>query len=439
MNWEKQHKEEKEVSVQQENKTIHNKKKHFILNIKNYILCLFNMKLNDIFSWKTLSNEDNKTKIIGLLSILIVLWVILYFIPSIFALIFNTFLGNIILFIIVLLVTLNDIKKGIILGLIFIVLIRFASLSNTFTNSSPNNINEKIKEGFELSQDSITKFLYLQQTLNPKVVFDIDMLKQGVTQSELDYFLQNKQWPWSDEVTKLYIYQLNKNPYIQMYPEVSLNKVKTIYYQTAILKLLSTQTKEAQFLINGVDITNTNFQNREGAGSYAYNSGQISPIVSGQGYIIKCGLNNQSQQYELQRVKYTGNDGILGYHSEDIQNISFNSLPDMIPGFKFTKGNCDPCVALNNPPSYTCPFNLEVKDRPKGISPIWQYLWNINKDPLKSEPTLFEAELTSSSSMVSSNTSSGQNKATEKDFPLFKQIKPELNKIYVKTGISMKE
>lgn len=398
------------------------------------------MKLNDIFSLKSLNTEDNKTKIIGLLSILIILWVILYFIPSIFALIFNTFLGNIILFIIVLLVTLNNIKYGIILGLIFIVLIRFASLSTSFSNSKTIKLSDSktVKEGFELSQDSITKFLYLQQTLNPKVVFDIDILKQGVTQKELDYFLQNKEWPWSDEVTKLYVYQLNKNPYIQMYPEVSLNKVKTIYYQTAILKLLSTQTKEAQFLINGVDITNTNFKNREGAGSYAYNSGQISPIESGQGYIIKCGLNNQSQQYELQRVKYTGNNGILGYHSEDIQNINYNALPDMIPGFKFIKGNCDPCVALNNPPSYTCPFNLEVKDKPQGVSPIWQYLWNLNKDPLKSEPTLFKAELTSSPS-TSSNTSSTQTKATEKDFPLFKQIKPELNKIYVKTGISMKE
>ena len=390
------------------------------------------MKLNDILSLKRLSTEDNKTKIIGLLSILIMLWVILYFIPSIFALTFNTILGNIILFIIVLLVTLNNITNGIILGLIFIVLIRFASLSNSFTNSSP----VKIKEGFELSEDSITKFLRLQQTLNPKVVFDIDILKQGVTQTELDYFLQNKQWPWSDEVTKLYVYELKKNPYVQMYPEVSLDKVKTIYYQTAILKLLSIESKEAQFLLNGVNITNTNFQNREGAGSYAYNSGLITPIVSGQGHVIKCGINSASQQYELQRVKYTDDNGILGYHSEDIQSISYNSLPQMIPGFKFIKGNCDPCVALNNPPAYTCPFNLEVKDRPQGVSPIWQYLWNLNKDPLKSEPTLFDAELTSSPSSTST-TSLAQNKASEKDFPLFKQIKPELNKIYVKTGISM--
>lgn len=383
------------------------------------------MKLNTILD--KLNSEDNKTKIIGLLTILVLIWIVFYFIPSIFASLFNTLLGNIILTIITLLVFLNNQRYGIILGLIFIILVRFASLSNSASNS--------VKEGFELSQDSITKFLYLQQTLNPKVVFDIDILKQEVTQNELDYFLQHKEWPWSDEVTKLYIYNLNKNPYIQMYPQVSLNKVKTIYYQSAILKVLSMQTKEGQFLLNGVDITNTNFQDREGAGSYAYNSGQISPIVAGEGYVVKCGLNNQSQQFELQRVKYTGTNGILGYHSEDIQNISYKSLPEMIPGFKFVKEKCDPCVALNNPPSYTCPFDLQVKDRPSEINPIWQYLWGLNPDPLKSEASLFESEL---NTKTNSNTNISNNNANERQFPLFKEVKPELDKIYVKTGITVK-
>ena len=385
------------------------------------------MKLNKIIN--KLSSEDNKKKIIGLLTIMIAIWVIFYFIPNIFASLFNTILGNIILTIITLLVFLNNQKNGIILGLIFIVLVRFASLSNE------NKSIKIIKEGFELSQDSITKFLYLQQTLNPKVVFDIDILKQEVTQKELDYFLEHKEWLWSDEVTKLYIYNLNKNPYIQMYPKVSLNKVKTIYYQAAILKILSMQTKEGQFLLNGVEITNTNFEDREGAGSYAYNSGQITPIVAGEGHIIKCGLNNQSQQFELQRVKYTGNNGILGYHSEDIQNISYKSLPDMIPGFKFIKEKCDPCIALNNPPSYTCPFNLEVKDRPSGVNPIWQYLWGLNPDPLKSEPSLFESNI---DTPTNSKTENNTNNEEKKQFPLFKEVKPEIDKIYVETGIKMK-
>jgi hypothetical protein len=387
-----------------------------------------------LIKFNNLNTEENKTKIIGLLTILIIIWVIFYFIPSIFALLFSTFLGNLILFIITILVTLNNVPYGIILGLLFVIIIRFASLSSAFnniTNKITNN-STQVKEGFELSNNSITKFIRLQQTMNPKVIFDINILKQEVNQKELDYFLKNKKWPWSKEVTKLYNYHLKKNPYIQMYPQVSLDKVQTIYYQSAILKILSAQSKEGQFLLNGVNITNTNFQNREGAGSYPYNSGQITPLISGEGELIKCGINNQSQQFELQKIKYNENNGILGYHTKDIQNISYNSLPDMIPGFKFVKGNCDPCVAFNNPPNYECPFHLEVKDRPQGISPIWQYLWGLNPDPLKSEPSLVESQIQNKSQNKSQN-------KNNKDFPLFKEIKPELNKIYVTTGISEKK
>ena len=46
---------------------------------------------------KTIKNvftSENKTKLIGLLTILIILWLILYFIPDIMTSLFNTLLGN---------------------------------------------------------------------------------------------------------------------------------------------------------------------------------------------------------------------------------------------------------------------------------------------------------------------------------------------------------
>ena len=49
--------------------------------------------------FKKILNEDNKTILIGLLSILIIFWVILYIIPGFLISLFNTFLGNIILLI----------------------------------------------------------------------------------------------------------------------------------------------------------------------------------------------------------------------------------------------------------------------------------------------------------------------------------------------------
>ena len=43
---------------------------------------------------KNLFNDENKTKIIGLLTILIGIWLILYFIPEILVSLFNSILCN---------------------------------------------------------------------------------------------------------------------------------------------------------------------------------------------------------------------------------------------------------------------------------------------------------------------------------------------------------
>ena len=62
---------------------------------------------------KNLFNQDNKTMLIGLLSILIVLWTILYIIPGFLFSLFNTILGNLILLLSLILVSSQDVKYGI--------------------------------------------------------------------------------------------------------------------------------------------------------------------------------------------------------------------------------------------------------------------------------------------------------------------------------------
>ena len=53
---------------------------------------------------KNLFTNENKTKVIGLLTILIFMWLVLYFIPEVFVSLFNTLLGNLILIVTVILV-----------------------------------------------------------------------------------------------------------------------------------------------------------------------------------------------------------------------------------------------------------------------------------------------------------------------------------------------
>jgi hypothetical protein len=101
---------------------------------------------------KNLINEDNKTKIIGLLTILIFLWLILYFIPEIITSLFNTILGNLILVIISMLVCTYNIKYGIILIIVLVIIYRFFQLS-------------KEKEGFTWNEQSTQDFLKIQKSV----------------------------------------------------------------------------------------------------------------------------------------------------------------------------------------------------------------------------------------------------------------------------------
>ena len=132
---------------------------------------------------KEFANDENKTMIIGLLTILIFIWLIIYLIPSFFVSLFDTFLGRIILILLVILIGINNYRYGLMLGLILIIFMRFVDIIRLKVSS---------KEGFNLSTE-ISKlkervFLKIQNTINPKIIFDMEIIKKQATPIELDYF-----------------------------------------------------------------------------------------------------------------------------------------------------------------------------------------------------------------------------------------------------------
>jgi hypothetical protein len=202
---------------------------------------------------KKLFNQDNKTILIGLLSVLVVMWIILYVIPNFLFSLFNTILGNLILLISLILFSSQDIKYGVVLAIILIILYRFSHL----------------KEGFTWSEESGKKFIELQNSINPRVVFDTKMIKKQASQEEVDYFLKNSMWPWSKDVEDLYKELLEKNTYVRLSTEDAINEAKTKYNQTIISQILSQQLDVLQSNKNAHKI----MDDRDGLGSYAFSSG----------------------------------------------------------------------------------------------------------------------------------------------------------------------
>ena len=314
---------------------------------------------------KEFTTDENKNIIIGLLTILILIWLVMYLIPSFFVSLFDTFLGRIILVFIVIIVGLNNYRYGLMLGLILIIFTRFVDIIRTKNG----------KEGFELSQISQSNFLHIQNTINPKIVFDMEIIKRQASQEELDYFLKNGMWPWSQEVIDLYTEAVNKNPFIRTYSGDSVNYARKIYNQAAILQLMSIETKEGNFLISGVQINGGPKNDLEdlpsGYGDFGYQSGLIKHMNP----VIKCNIDDNGNA-SLEKTVYTGKGGIFGEQTSKKNPVDYNNLESEIPGFKFLNGPCDPCKAVNfSSQDYLCPYSLDIKGVEPGASGVWKYLW----------------------------------------------------------------
>jgi hypothetical protein len=313
-------------------------------------------------SIKNIINEENRTKMIGLLTILIMLWLVLYLIPDVLTSLLYTLLGNLILVATVLLISMYNIRYGLFIGLILIILYRLV----------------RIKEGFTWSENSTQDFLKIQNTINHNTIFDVDMIQANqASQEELDYFNKNGMWPWSQKTIELYKKAVNSNPFIRTYSGDAVNYTRTKYNESAVLRIMSYQTKEGQFLLNGVLVTNPSGNPYEdlpnGFGDFAYESGLLDNRSDD---IIKCNMK-QSNNATLERITYTGKGGIFGEQTNKVTPVDYNDLDKIIPGFTFVNGPCNPCGALNENPDYSCPFNLDVKKN-SFISNVWQHLWNIN-------------------------------------------------------------
>jgi hypothetical protein len=334
------------------------------------------MKSKITFNYKNILNPENELLLIGCITILIMIWLVFYAVPGLLSNLFNTVLGKLILLLCVMLVSFKNSKYGVMLFLVIIIINRVLSMNRYSEGLSSQSSSSSF------DKNSVNSFLQIQKTINPHVIFDINAIQKQATQEELNYFIEHGYWPWSKETQELYVEGLYNNPYVRTDPENALQTIRTIYNQSAILQLLSYQAKEGQFLLNGVSVHNNEpnkFQDLpNGWGDYAFNSGQISKNNN----IIKCGYNknnnklDKSSDISLQEIQYMGNSGILYNHVKKITPVDYNNLESIIPGFSFLKEPCNPCQALENPPNYNCPFQLDSKGSKKGISPIWKYLWN---------------------------------------------------------------
>lgn len=81
------------------------------------------------FALESVFSRKNINLVVGLITLLIILWIVLFAVPGLFVSLFDTGLGNLILILFIVLATIYDMNMGIGLAIVFIILWRFSHMS----------------------------------------------------------------------------------------------------------------------------------------------------------------------------------------------------------------------------------------------------------------------------------------------------------------------
>jgi len=358
------------------------------------------------------SGGNSNTLYVSIISIFIIFSLIVYLKPDIFISIFGTILGNIILIGLVLGLSFYNMKTAIAVGLFLFMLVlvvrRSTILKVTDLDLTVFGIKKEGKEGREgregfdnssgnnangsnvWSSTLVSEFINFQKVLNPNVIYDMNIVQKQATPDEVSYLFNNNKWPWSDKVQSLYKDAISQSSFINVDPGISMIDAQQIYNETAMKQLLGYNTKEGAFLLYGATI------------------GHNANLPNNINNIVQCSTDPSGNSI-LEKIVYNGYDSIYGNLNSTVTQLDYNDLPNQVNGFKFIGTPCNPCVALNSNPQYTCPFALNTGNG-YDVSPVWQMLWNVNPDSV-------------SSSTTTSSTSSTNN------FPILSQLKNEISQL----------
>jgi len=238
--------------------------------------------------------------------------------------------------------------------LIISLLVISIILFNSFT---------KITDGFQnnysnWSPDLIRRFNVYQTTMNKnKTYFDLDILQKQASPDEVEQLLETGFWPWPDSLKNDYIEKVWSSPIIKIDPQYALNYAMRIYNKTAVRELLAWNTKEGQFLLYGGDL------------------GVSDGMPKNVNNTIKCSTDSNDNSIMEKKV-FTGMNLWNGFMNTTTTTVKPEDIPKEMPGFTFVKNPCNPCVALNSPGDFSCPFKLNVKGD-DSISNPWKSLWQL--------------------------------------------------------------
>ena len=225
-------------------------------------------------------------------------------------------------------------------------------------NSYSKRVDGFQNSNSQWSPDLINRFIKYQQTVNENnTQFDLDILQKQATPEEAEEMLRTGYWPWPDDLKQEYTEHVMSSTIIKIDPEYAVNYAMKIYNEDTVREMLAWNKKEGHFLLYGGDLGVT-----DGLPNNVRNTMKCSTDINGNSV--------------MQKKIYTNMNYGNGYIGEKVTSVEPADIPNEMAGFSFVNGPCDPCVALNIPGDFSCPFKLNVKGD-DDISNVWKKLWNL--------------------------------------------------------------
>jgi hypothetical protein len=216
---------------------------------------------------------------------------------------------------------------------------------------------KSVKEGF-WSPNLIKRFNIYQTTMNNNAnQFDLELLQKQASPQEVEHLLKTGYWPWSSELKAEYIERVWSSPIIKIDPQYALDYAMKLYNQNAVRELLAWNTKEGHFLLYG--------------GNLGVSDGMPKDVNN----TIKCTTDSKGKAI-MQKQVFTKMNLWNGQMDSKTTTLNPEDIPNEMNGFSFVRGPCNPCVALNSPGDFSCPFKLNVKGD-DSISSPWKSLWRL--------------------------------------------------------------
>jgi len=238
----------------------------------------------------------------------------------------------------------------------------FTTPPNTTKRLDPNTTTNNLTYvATTWTPETVYNYLLTQKTNNEHIIYDPVILQQLATQEEADFFLTNGYWPWTQETKDKYIKELNKNTIIRNFAPKSVKTDQKIYPEKAIQEIVEWNTREGQFVLNDAIVNQEHNKVRasnKGMGIFGFTSGLLNPASN---KIIGCRKMKEDQTDEPYLI--TPTKGPYSLYNPKSRKLDYAEIPELLDGFEFTNGPCNPCLLLNQPQNNSCKFKVKKKVR----------------------------------------------------------------------------